>query len=235
LSANDLGEAMAAPTIRFDLDLRESLGKRLQPEALVVQEDRELKMRPEFSKQLDPDNDHDAAYMALSSKLPLPLGRYLLLRPQDGLPYWIYQAVIHDLKMESSCRPGDVRRSLTAILADAERRELTSIAIESLGSLDTHGLTIDEMAEAFDSTIFELSMERTTPLRLTLLLDKMSQVEEVSHLLRSRVLRRARRSFRTVDGDAAVVEVLQGGVRLHFRFVPGSLSGYIVTRLGHQD
>lgn len=220
-------------TIRLDLDLHESLGKRLQPEALIVQEDRQLGIKPEYSRQLDPEDDHDAAYLALSSKLPLPLGRYLLLRPQPGIPFWIYQAVIHDLKMDICCRPGDVRRSLTAILLDAERRELSSIAIAPLGSLEQRGLSIEEMVEAFDATVYEMILERTTPLRLTLLLDHMSVVEEVSHLLRSRVLRRARRSFRTVDGDAAVVEVLQGGVRLHFRFVPGSLSGYIVTRLSH--
>jgi hypothetical protein len=45
------------------------------------------------------------------------------------------------------------------------------------------------------------------------------------------VLRRASRRLRTEDGEAVVVEVCQGAARLHYRFVPGSPSGYIVTRI----
>ena len=69
-------------------------------------------------------------------------------------------------------------------------------------------------------------------LRVTLLLEDMNSLEEISHILRSRLLRKASRSFRTVDGDAALVEVRQRGFRLHCRFVPGSLSGYAVTCVG---
>jgi hypothetical protein len=68
-------------------------------------------------------------------------------------------------------------------------------------------------------------------LKLTLLMGKMDEVEETSNLLRSCRWRRARRSFRTVDGDAAVVEVREGEARYHFHFVPGTLSGYLVHRV----
>ncbi len=222
-------------TLRLDLDVVESLGKRFQPDAIVVQEDRRLKLGTNYIPNLDPENDHDAAYLAISAQRPLPLGRYLLLRPQHGDHHWIYQAVVHDLVKRPSCRAGDVRRSLTAILADAERRGLRAIASDPLGAYQERGLTWEEVVEAFDATIYEACLELTSSLRMTLLLPHIDDLEEVSHLLRSRVLRRARRSFRTVDGDAAVVEVLQDGVRLHFRFVPGSLSGYIITRVTHDE
>jgi len=93
----------------------------------------------------------------------------------------------------------------------------------------SRGLALDEMVGAFEAAILEVSVDLATPLRLTLLLDDMTAVEEVSHLLRSRLLRKASRSFRTVDNDSALVEVRQRGLRLHCRFVPGSLSGYSVT------
>jgi len=93
-------------------------------------------------------------------------------------------------------------------------------------------LSFDEMIEAFHDAILELSPLLEAPFRLMLMLDEFDQVEQVSHLLRSRLLRRASRSFRTVDGEAAVVEVRNGSSRYHFRFVPGTLSGYMVTRAG---
>jgi hypothetical protein len=43
------------------------------------------------------------------------------------------------------------------------------------------------------------------------------------------LLSKGSRSFRTVDGGEALVEVRQRGNRLHCKFVPGSLSGYEVT------
>ena len=87
--------------------------------------------------------------------------------------------------------------------------------------------------DAFDVAVVETCMGLEVPLHLTLLLEDFEEVEEISAQLRARVLRRASRSFRTVDGEAAVVEVRQGGVRLHVRFVPGSLSGYLVSRVGY--
>jgi hypothetical protein len=94
---------------------------------------------------------------------------------------------------------------------------------------------VAEVVHAFDSAILESSNLLRVPFRLTLLLDDLAELEEVSHLLRSRVLSRASRSFRTVSGDAAVVEVRNQGEKYHFRFVPGTLSGYLVTRVGSVD
>jgi hypothetical protein len=116
-------------------------------------------------------------------------------------------------------------------VGDAVRRDLHSIAVEPLGRIDGQGLSFDEMVEALTSTVLEIAVALPQDLRVTLMLADLDQLEEVSNLLRSRILRMARRSFRTVNGDAAVVEVRQGGTRLHFRFVPGSLSGYMVTRV----
>ena len=109
------------------------------------------------------------------------------------------------------------------------RRGMTSLSAEPLGVWRGRGLALDEMVGAFEAAILEVSIGLGTPLRLTLLLDDMAAVEEVSHLLRSRLLRKASRSFRTVDNESALVEVRQRGLRLHCRFVPGSLSGYSVT------
>ena len=61
-------------------------------------------------------------------------------------------------------------------------------------------------AEAFDEAVFEVAGALKAPLRLTLLLEDVEVVEQTSRLLRSSLLRRARRSFHTVAGDAAVVE-----------------------------
>ena len=104
------------------------------------------------------------------------------------------------------------------------------MAAEPLGRWHSRGLSLDEMAEAFHEAILELSTQLEEPFRLVLMLDELDEVEQASHLLRSRLLRRASRSFRTVDGDAAVVEVRDGAGKYHFRFVPGTLSGYMVTR-----
>jgi hypothetical protein len=139
--------------------------------------------------------------------------------------------VVHDLEATPSCRGGNVRRSLTAILKDGVKRGMTFLTVEPLGVWHSRGLTLEEMVEAFEASILELSVAIASSLRVTLLLDGMDDLEVVSHLLRSRLLRKARRSFRTVDGEAALVEVQKQGFRLHFRFVPGSLSGYSVTCL----
>jgi hypothetical protein len=180
---------------------------------------------------LDSDDGLDAAYLAIADHRPLPLGRYLLRRGSGEKPYWTYQAVVHDLEATPSCRGGNVRRSLTAILKDGVKRGMTFLTVEPLGVWHSRGLTLEEMVEAFEASILELSVAIASSLRVTLLLDGMDDLEEVSHLLRSRLLRKARRSFRTVDGEAALVEVQKQGFRLHFRFVPGSLSGYSVTCL----
>lgn len=218
-------------SFRFDLDLRDSLDRRLRPDALVVQEDRNLVMGGQAILDLDTEDDLDSAYLAVRDHRPLPLGHFLLLRARADTPYCTYQAVVHDFELAPTCRPGDVRRSLTGILGDAACRGLRTVAAEPLGEWRGRGLGLDEVVEAFDSAILESSQVLEVPFRLILLLGSMDQLEEVSHLLRSRVLARASRSFRTVSGDAAVVEVRNDQHRFHFRFVPGTLSGYLVTRL----
>lgn len=221
-------------TIRFDLGLRESLGAGLRAQALVVQDDRNLRIGGFDSDELDGSDELNAACSAIAAQIPLPLGRYLLCRRStESAPELEYRAVVHDLEASPTCRPGNVRRSLVAIVEDAVKRDVSSLASDPLGSFKNRGLTLEELVGAFDEAIVELSVALRLPFRLTLLLDKLSQVEEASHMLRSRVLRRASRSFRTVAGDAAVVEVRRRGARLHFRFVPGSLSGYMVTRVNH--
>ena len=196
---------------------------------MIVQEDRNLVMAGAGMLDLDSDDGLDAAYLAIADHRPLPLGRYLLVRSRGDEAYWTYQAVVHDLEANPSCRAGNVRRSLTAILKDGVKRGMTFLAVEPLGVWRNRGLTNEEMVEAFEAAILELSVSITSPLRVTLLLDGMEALEEISHLLRSRLLRKASRSFRTVDGDAALVEVRRRGFRLRCRFVPGSLSGYSVT------
>ncbi len=217
--------------LRFDLDLRESLGQRLQPDAVILQEDRNLVMAPPGVLDLDRNDDLVGAYLAILRHRPLPLGQYLLLPGHARQARWTYHAVVHDLERRPSARPGSVRKSLEAVIADAPRRGLQHIAAEPLGVWGSRGLSLEEMLEAFDESVLEASLTIDAPLRLTLMLGDLEQLEEASHLLRSQVLRRASRSFRTVGGDAAVVEVRRPGARLHFRFVPGSLSGYKVTRL----
>jgi hypothetical protein len=219
-------------SLRLDLDLREAFGKRLHPDAMVVQEDRNLVMAGPGILDLDRDNGLDAAYLAIAEHRPIPLGRYLLLRSRSEGAYWTYQAVVHDLEAKPTCRAGNVRRALTAILKDSVKRGMSSLTVEPLGVWRRKGLEIDEMVEAFEASVLEVSIDLVSPLRVTLLLDGMEMLEEVSHLLRSRLLRKASRSFRTVGGEAALVEVRQRGFRLHCRFVPGSLSGYAVTCMG---
>ena len=215
---------------RFDLDLRDSLGRRTRPNAVVVQEDRNLVMGPQATLDLDAEDDLDAAYLAVRDHRPLPLGGYLVRRGRGHRQPWTYQAVVHDFELAPSCRPGDVRRSLCGVVRDAQRRGLGFVAAEPLGRWHSRGLSLDEMAEAFHEAILELSTQLEEPFRLVLMLDELDEVEQASNLLRSRLLRRASRSFRTVDGDAAVVEVRDGAGKYHFRFVPGTLSGYMVTR-----
>lgn len=177
---------------------------------------------------LDAADGLDAAYMAIAEHRPLPLGRYLLLRSRTR-EYWTYQAVVHDLEAHPSSRPGNVRRSLTAILKDAVKRGMQFVVVEPLGMWRGTGLTIEEMAEAFEAAVLEVCVGLEGPLRLVLMLDEFEELEELSHLLRSRLLGKATRSFRTVDGDAALVEIRQRGRKFHCRFVPGSLSGFLVS------
>ncbi|MCP4900279.1 MAG: hypothetical protein GY906_25190 [bacterium] len=178
---------------------------------------------------LDAHEDLDAAYREIANHRPLPLGRYLLLRARPDRPYWTYQAVVHDLDKHPSCCAGDVRRSLVAIVRDALKRELRALAFGPIGCRKDSGLEIREMVEALDATVLELAAFKKISTSLTLLLPSVNQIEEVSHLLRSNVLRRASRSFRTVGEGAAVAEIRHRRTRLHYRFVPGSLSGYQVT------
>lgn len=220
-----------ACSLRLDLDVYEALGRRLHPDAMIVQEDRNLVMAEAGMLDLDSDEGLDAAYLAIADHQPLPLGRYLLLRSRGDEAYWTYQAVVHDLEAKPTCRAGNVRRSLTAILKDGVKRGMTFLTVQPLGVWRSRGLTNEEMVEAFEASILELSVDIVSPLRVTLLLDGMEVQEQISHLLRAHLLRKASRSFRTVDSDAALVEVRQRGFRLHCHFVPGSLSGYSVTRV----
>jgi hypothetical protein len=106
---------------------------------------------------------------------------------------------------------------------------MSVLTAEPLGVWRSRGLTLEEMVEAIEASVLEACLDIGAPLRITLLLDDMTSLEEVSHLLRSRLLRKASRSFRTVDNESALVEIRQRGQRLHCKFVPGSLSGYSVT------
>lgn len=221
---------IATGSLRFDLDLRGSLARRPGTEALVVQQDRNLIMGPQAPLDVGAEPDSGSVYDAAARHRPLPLAGYLASPPAGEQGWWLYQGVIHDLEASPSCRPGDVRRCLTAIVQDAARRGLSSIATEPLGMFGRRGLSHEEMVDAFDAVVMEVSPTLTTPVRLALLLEDMADVERISLLLRSKLLRQATRSFRTVGGDAAVVEVRRDGARLHFRFVPGSLSGYVVSR-----
>ena len=101
-------------SLRFDLDVNEALGRRLHPDAMIVQEDRNLVMAGAGILDLDRGDSLDSAYLAIAEHRPLPLGRYLLLRSRGDEAYWTYQAVVHDLESKPSCRAGNVRRSLTA-------------------------------------------------------------------------------------------------------------------------
>ncbi len=221
---------IATGRLRFDLDLRGSLARRIGTAALVLQQDRNLIMGPQSQLDLDAGMEAEPVYRAAAQHRPLSQGRFLALPPTAERSAWLYQAVIHDLESSPTCRPGDVRRCLTAILEDAARRGLRSIVTEPLGMFGRRGLSHEEMVDAFDAVVMEFSLTLTNPVRLALLLEDMADVERISLLLRSKLLRQATRSFRTVGGDAAVVEVRRDGARLHFRFVPGSLSGYVVSR-----
>jgi hypothetical protein len=214
----------------FGLDLTDSVGRRLFPDAVIVQEDRNLVMSSPAVLDFDHEDDLDAAYLAISRHRPLRLGRYLVRNSGEGRDYWTYQAVVHDLERSPSCRGGDVRRSLVAIVEDARRRGLTSLATQPLGFWGSMGLDYEEMVYAFEAAILDLVIRRVSSLRLILLLDSLEDIEEVSHLARLGILRRASRRFRTVAGDAAVAEIRHRDERFRYRFVPGSMSGYQVTR-----
>ena len=56
----------SANCLRFDLDMVEALGRRLQPDATVVQEDRNLVMAPGGVLDLDSEDGLDAAYLAIA-------------------------------------------------------------------------------------------------------------------------------------------------------------------------
>lgn len=215
---------------RIDLDLRKSLGRRSHPDAIVVQEDRNLVMAPPGILDLDTNHDLDEAYAAARDQRPLPLGHFLVLRERSGDMPWTYQAVVHDLEFDPSCRPGDVRRALGGVVRDAEVRGFCHLAMEPLGRWMSRGLTFEEMVEAIDVTILEICSDLESSFRLTLMLDGLDELEEASHLLRSKVLRRSSRSFRTVGDDTAMVEVVEGDTRYHVKYVPGTLGGYLVNR-----
>lgn len=216
-------------SFRMSLDLSDSLGRRLHPEAVVYQEDRNLVMSADQVLDLDAEDDYDSAYQAVVEHRPLPLGRYILRRPREDRPFWTYLAVVHDLAFSPTASAGNVRRSLIAVVRDAFKRHATTLAVEPLGCYQATGLGLDEMVGAFESATLELVREGHEGVHLILMLDSLQQIEEVSHLLRSALLTRARRRFRTVDEGAAVAELRHRGSRYHCRFVPGSLSGFQIA------
>jgi len=195
---------------------------------MVIQEDRNLVMGA--SRVVEPEEDAAAVAETARRFESQHLGRFLLVGPRREAPTWIYRAVVHDLEMSPSCRPGSVRRCLASILIDASKRGLTSLGTEPLGLWRRSGLNLEEMAVAFNEAIFEAVGALQNGVRLTLLLKEFETLEEVSRLFRSSLLSRASRSFHTVEGGAAVVEARSHGRRYQFRFIPGALSGYLVTR-----
>jgi len=197
---------------------------------MIIQEDRHLIMGA--PRLLEEERNRAEALDAAGRFEDQLLGSFVLVGPRKEAPGWIYRAVVHDLERAPSCRPGDVRRSLTSIMEDAGERGIASLGCEPLGLWRRSGLTLEEMAGAFDEAVFEVAGALKAPLRLTLLLEDVEVVEQTSRLLRSSLLRRARRSFHTVAGDAAVVEARSRGQRFQCRFVPGALSGYVLTRSG---
>jgi hypothetical protein len=222
-------------SLRLDLDLRDGVGRRVFPDAVVLAEDRYLGLGSLPAVDLDPRQELDAAYVAIRKKRPLPLGRYLVLRPGLDRETWVYQAVVHDLDHKPSVRTGDVRRAILSVVHDAGSRGFGTVACEALGVGGDDGLTLDQFAEAVDAAVRELCAGDIRMPRLIILLDDLEQVETLSTLLRSMVLRRASRNLRVVGGESVVAEVRNGGRRLHFRFVPGSLSGYVAHQVGSID
>jgi hypothetical protein len=218
-------------SLRFDLDVRDSLHARRRPDALIVQDDRNLVMAPPGT--LDPETvvDLEGAARTAAAHRPLSVGTFLVSENTDTPVRWTYRAIVHDFDSSPTCRPGDVRRSVTAILADADRKCLDAVAMEPVGIWNHRGLTPESMVEALDRAVLEAAVRLTRSMRVVLLLDHVDELEAVSNLLRSRVISRATRSFRTVAGDAAVVEIRSLGHRLHVRFVPGTMSGYMITRI----
>ncbi len=200
---------------------------------MIIQEDRNLIMGAQ--RVVEEERAPAAAMDAAEEFESQHMGRFLLVGPRAGSPRWIYRAVVHDLEMSPSCRPGDVRRCLASILEDAGKRGIGSLGSEPLGLWRRSGLKLEEVAGAFDDAVFEVIGTLEAPLRLTLLLRDLETIEEASRLLRSALLRRASRSFHMVAGDAAVVEARSRGQRFQCRFVPGALSGYLVTKLSHAD
>ena len=217
-------------SIRIDLDLRDALHRRFYPDAVIFEEDRYLRMASLPAVDLDPREDLDAAYLAIRKQRPLPLGRYLLLRPGAERPSWTYQAVVHDLELHPSCRPGDIRRALVAILENAASRGFFCIGLVLPGLGKTEGLALSDIVEAIDAAILELAGRIEESLRLVILLEEFGQLEIASNLLRAALLRRAQRSFRNISEEFAIVDFFLGRRNFQARFVPGSSSGYVLSR-----
>jgi len=206
------------------------VGRRFSPDALIIQEDRNLVMGA--ASLLEEERNPATVRAAAEGFEPVRLGSFVLVGPRSEPPTWMYRAVVHDLDLNSSCRPGHVRRCLVSILGDAGPRGIRSLGSAPLGLWRRSGLELEEVADSFNEAIFEMVGRLATPLRLTVLLEDMETLEESSRLFRSSLLRRASRSFHTVASDVAVVEAQSRGQRFQFRFVPGALSGYLVTRPG---
>ena len=218
---------MARPVFRLDLDLADSLGRRFFPAALIVQEDRNLVMGA--ARVLEEERDAEEVHRQADGFGPQRLGRFVLAGPRPDPPHWIYRAVVQDLERRPSCRPGDVRHCLAAVLEDAASRGVKLVASEPLGVWRSSGLALPEVAEAFNGAICDMLGKLPVPFRLTVLVRDMEMLEEISRLLRASLLRRASRTFRSVSDDEAVVEARCGGRPFQFHFVPGALSGYLVT------
>jgi O-acetyl-ADP-ribose deacetylase (regulator of RNase III) len=67
---------------------------------------------------------------ALERSEPHPLGSVVV---RIGRPL-IFQAIVHDLSRDPTCSEESVRRALTAIFDEAERRQLKSVALPPVGT-----------------------------------------------------------------------------------------------------
>lgn len=222
-------------SIRIDLDLGDALHRRFHPDAVILEEDRYLRMASIPAVDLDPGNDLDAAYVAIRKQRPLPLGRYLLLRPGSDRPSWTYQAVVHDLEFRPSCRPGDVRRALIAIVENALSRGFLTLGMALPGIGEPGSLALSDVLEALDSAAVDLAGSIEKSVRLVVLFDEFYQLEAASNLLRATMLRRAQRSFRNLGEDVAIVDFSLDGQSYQAHFVPGSSSGYVLSRVRKRE
>jgi hypothetical protein len=98
-------------------------------DAVVVEEDtyRVLSADPLARETYEPP---DGLLGDAAATLPVPPGSILV---QDGSPLK-FLAVVHDLSREPTLREGWVKAALIAIVQEANRRRVTSLAVPALGA-----------------------------------------------------------------------------------------------------